>query len=723
MANPVLLTNTDSFLILSDFENTKAFLNCVREAADAHRNEFGFLPASVYEEFARNGRLYVLVEHVAQGLQYAGHLLFNQRYPSARVVQMFTHPRYRRQGLASRLINHFRDELTRFGFSSVYASVAEDLIEANLFWERHLFHIQTVKRGGETRKRKILRRCHELDSPQLFPSSGIGKDNPLGLASASSAAIPFLLVDLNVLFDVTGPRRVRHADAVGLFQAERMNLCKLAISSEIREELHRTAAPGKLDPMEGFIDILPAFPLKKFDPKDAIFQRLVAIAFPGKEVLTPNDKSDMCHVVTAIQYGLAGLITNDQTVLEAGPKIKTEYGVEIISPASFLLDEQASQDGAFEGFNNTSLALCALEGAQFEAVYSFLSRQGVTVSAIATEWLPTGANSRAAPRFAVWANEELVGYMTWAIVANSATIIARVAVNGTDEISADAARIMLTYLLEKLPQQGPMRVNLETPSQQSSVREIANSLGFRGRTGQEELYKIILGGVLTTETWKGFQRQLSKNSSIKLPEYMPSYQHQRQQIELIAPDGNRRFLALDELESLLSPVLFCLPDRPAVITPIQRCYAEHLLGSSPQESLLPSSRASLFQNRHYLSANRTLKYFKPGTLILFYESSKGGGCCAIVAIARVCQAYHKQIEDFGADDFEQSVLTRANMGAIGTTKTKTVTVFDNIFVLPHPVPLATLRRLECGTENQLISTNPISAAQLQGILHEAFGHG
>lgn len=718
-----MTTAASSFEILSRFEHTRPLLASVRSAADAHRDAFGFLAASVYEEFARNGCLYVLVEHTPEGQQYAGHLLFTQRYPSARIVQMFTDPRYRRQRLATRLIDYFRNELTGAGFTSIYASVAEDLKEANAFWERKQFHIQAIKKGGETRKRRILRRCHELDSPQLIPPSGLNKHNPLGLPTLSTASDSLFLLDLNVLFDLTGPRRIRHDAAVSLFQAERMNLCKLAISNEIRKELHRSATPGKLDPMEGFIDILPSVPLKIFDLNEVLFKDLTLTVFPHRTELTKNDKSDLCHIVTAIQYGLAGLITNDGTVLEAGPAIRAKHGIEILSPAAFTLDSFVYQNGAFEGRDNTELTLRMVDDEQAVKIHAFLSKRGISTSGIASEWLPTGANSLVASRFGVWAEDVLVGYVTWSAEAKTATIIARLAVDDGSTVSADAVRIMLTFLLEQLPQQGPRRINLEMPLFQPVAREVAIKLGFRGAPDQTGLYKIVLGAVLTNQSWVTFQEQLQQNNQIKLPDSIPDFQHPDQQIPIIGPDGNRRYVALDELESLLAPALLCLPGRPAVITPIQRSYAEPLLGHSMQGSLLPSTKVSIFKDRHYISAPRTLPHFKRGTLVLFYESARGHGRCAIVAMARVRQAYLKQCDELSSEDLEQSVFTTANVKSVGASKMKTVTVFDNIFVLPQPVSLTKLRNMGCGSETQLISTNPISASQLQGILQEAFSHG
>lgn len=709
-----------AFKILSSYSETKPFLDSVRAAGDAHRNSFGFLPETVYEEFFRNNCIYILVNHSSNESVYCGHLIFTQRYPIARIIQMFTSPDYRRHGLASKLIDHLKDQLTKAGFTSIYASVAEDLKAANAFWDNQQFHIQTVKAGGKTRNRKILRRCHELQSPQLFPTSGIDNYNPLGLSSPTTSRDSLFLLDLNVLFDLSGPRRTRHDSAVSLFQAERLNICKLAISNEIREELHRSASPGKLDPMEGMIDILPSFPLKKFDSTDSLFQTLSAIVFPNQEKLSPNDKSDLSHIATAIQHSLTGLITNDEKVLEAGPKIKSEFKIEILSSTAFLLNDFPTISNTFEGSDSTELIFLAIDDAHFSDIYNFLNNLKISPASIASTWLPTGTNSRVAPRFSVWLDTILIGYITWSIRALDGIVIAHIAVDENSMAANDAARIMLGYLLEQTSHQLPRHINLKFQPHQPTIRDIGISLGFRGVNNETWLNKITLGAVLTETSWPSYQSQLSRNNNIKLPEIIPKYEHPEQQIPIVTSDGNRRYVSLYDLETLLSPALFCLSGRPAVITPIQRNYAEPLLGHSLQESFLPSSRASLFQDRHYISASKTLIHFRPGTLILFYESGKNDGRCAIVAMARVTQAYLKPYEQLNNTDLEHSVLTTKNISNVGKNKSRTITVFDNIFVLPRPVGLSALRRIGCGADTQLISTNPISDIQLKEILHEAF---
>lgn len=63
---------------------------------------------------------------------------------------------------------------------------------------------------------------------------------------------------------------------------------------------------------------------------------------------------------------------------------------------------------------------------------------------------------------------------------------------------------------------------------------------------------------------------------------MPIFRDADQYIELTRPDGQRTQLTAFALETLLSPALICMPGRPGVLVPIQRDYAEHLLGHLDQ---------------------------------------------------------------------------------------------------------------------------------------------
>ncbi len=721
----MLQVSIEKFEIIEGYENTAVFLDQICDAADAHRNALGFFPSSVYGEFARSNNLYVIIEKSSERSHYAGHLLFDRRHPRAHVRQMFTSPKYRRLGLASKLIKHFCNSLTGEGFTSIYARVAEDLEDSNVFWERHDFFVQRVEEGRGVRKRKILVRCHELESPQLFPTRDIGHHNPLGLEISRSNAIPLFLLDLNVLFDTAKPRRKLHAKAVSLFQAERMSFCRLAISDEIREELRRTAQNGKTDPMLGYINIFPSFPLLKHKGCDGLVKSLASVVFPDKQEksqLNANDWSDLRHLATVIQNDLAGLITNDGSILEAAPQIKDKYRIEVLSPDAFMLDEkEQAGNTTYETLTHSTLSLLDVSESHELSVRSLLSSLDLSGSDISAGWLPTTtAQGSIAMRYAVWDKDTIIGYITWSKGNPVGSISARIAVDETNRDALNAARILLIYMLEQQTSHGPRKITLALPHHQPHVRELATEFGFRGTPNHQYLTKLVLGRVLTTDTWSIGQKKLVVSSGVKLPISSPEYNGVNQQIEIFTPNGNKTYVALDFLETLLSPALLCLNGRPAVITPVQKSFSDPLLGCSPQKSLLPLGSASLFQERHYISSDRTLKHFKKGTLILFYESTKGGGRAEIIAIARVRQAYHKPADLIDSTDLEQSVLTYSSLTNIGKSDIKTVTVFDNIFPLPRPVSMKFLKRLGCGRPNDLITTKPITVTHMQAILREGF---
>ena len=95
----------------------------------------------------------------------------------------------------------------------------------------------------------------------------------------------------------------------------------------------------------------------------------------------------------------------------------------------------------------------------------------------------------------------------------------------------------------------------------------------------------------------------------------------------------------------------------------------------------------------------------------------------MVSIGRVREAYLQAADLLDSDGLEHSVLTTDTLDKIGKSKMKTVTIFDNIFTLPHPVPLTTLKRIGCGAATQLITTRTLTDTQLQEILTEAFARG
>lgn len=714
-------------VILERYYEVEPLINDAVDSANNERLALGFLPAQVFTEQAQKGNLFIAAT-VGEGgrLVYAGHLMFDARHSRASVLQIHARRERRGYGTARRMLDRLKAHLTELGFISIYAKVAEDLRTANDFWERNGFYVQSTKPGGKTRGRTILIRCHELSSPQLFERSGITAHNPFGLETSQQGEKPIYLLDLNVLFDL-GPRRPRHVAALDLFHAERHGSCQLALSAELQEELVRhISAPGRTDPMHAWAAVFITFPVPPAAEEDKLISALGRIVFPTPAEdgsFTANERSDLTHLATAIHHHLSGFITSDEAILAASKQLEETYDIHVISPATFQPSDELllNREELFEtSIAGESLMATSLPPSGESELRLMLRGLGIPDADVVSVWGGVDSSERTVQRSAVMASGRLVGYLACVRQVDAATVLGRLAIDESSTDAPGAARLLLNKLLAKACEVAPGRIRVHLAPKQVVAREIATALGFAGSDDSAVLSKLVLNRVVTPNNWAATAAELQTLAKLKIPATCPAFKDVDQQVEVLCPDGNRRFVRLREVESGLSPALFCLPGRKAVITPILHEFAEPLLGHSRQDSFLPRARASQYAERHYISDKKTLKLFTPGTIMLFYESGKGRGSSAVVAIARVRRAYLKAEGAVTGTDLDPSVLSTETLSTIGLSALKTVTAFDNLIHLPRPIGLASLQRLGCGKPTQLITTRQITTEQLAKILDEAF---
>lgn len=715
------------FSILTQPQEVISFVGDVTAAADSDKASLGFYPDSVYLEYALKGNIFVAITELGKQRLYAGHVLFDLRQPRAKVLQVFVDPGHRRLGIAESLISELKIYLSNLQYLSIEARVAEDMTESNSFWERQNFNVQRLDDGGASRgkrRRKILVRNHELASPQLFGPSGIDVKNPLGFSFLSGTEKPIYLLDMNVLFDL-GPRRHRRSDVANLFRAERMQACSLAISSEILEELKRNCPDGKTDPMQDFASILPTYSGPPDDELSELIADLAELVFPDRSqrnALTVNDTSDLKHLATAIFHRLNGLVSSDMSILRAAPSLRTQYGLDVLSPTAFSLQDTHSVDvTTFGSEQDRVLTLSAVEPHDESEARSLLSRSKIGHSQQLNEWAAVDLHGGPCRRFVVRSDGDVVGYITWHQKVGQTSIDALMAIDEKSPTATDCVRLMLSKLSEDVAHNQVVLVRLGFPAQQYQIRQEAISIGFTaGGNNQAQLHKIVLRSVVTQVNWEQTRASLMANCGVRLPSVAPAFRSINQHIEIHAADGNRTHLSLHGLESLLAPGLFCLPGRGGVITPVRRQFSEHLLRHLPQGSLLPQARVQLYQQRHYLSHPKNRTKFSTGQLIFFYESQNHGGLGALVAVGRVVRAYLQDRSVMGHSELDRSVFDIDQLDTIGRTETRTVTVFDNLNVLPAHVSGDTLREIGCGTPVKLLSTQTITSEQVERILARVY---
>lgn len=700
------------------------YVKQVVEAAESDRVALGWFPFKVYQEAAISERLIVAIAREGDEIRYAGHLLFTTTFPRGYVMQVHVSSDHRRHGIAKRMLDALKDQLSALHYIAIGARVAEDLRASQEFWQSQDFYAHGTAPGGKTRGRTLVLRSHELPTQQLFATSGLSHRDPLGLAVEPSTATKLYLLDLNVMFDL-GPRRARHEDVVDLFALERLGVCRLALSTEFDTELKRSATSGKTDPMQGLGQVFPKYAVPPDEVMAQFTREIAPMVFPERfaaGALTANDLSDLRHLATAIHHKLAGLVTSDGAIRDASAVLRLRYGIEVLSPSAFkILGELDTGLGAVTASTRDTLELMELTPGREAAVRELLGGLGVAVADQSTLWAADDGSSRARHRYIVLEGQHAIAYLMWPSSLRGGTCDAFLAVDERVTCAQDAARLMIVHLMGQAKEE-VQRIRLNLAPQQASVREVATEIGFTGTDKTQELNKVSLHSVLLPRNWSTLRAKLQAVSEIVLPSSMPVFREADQYVELTRPDGQRTQVTAFALETLLSPALICMPGRPGVLVPIQRDYAEHLLDHLDQMQLLPHAKALLYQQRHYLSSPRSLKAFQRGSLMFFYESTRNKGLKAVVAVARVTNTYLSAEGAIDKGDLDRSALEPRDLVAIGKSEIKTVVVFDNLMKMRMPVPLERLRKFGCGEATQLLTSRPLTSEQIENILLEGFPH-
>jgi hypothetical protein len=103
-----------------------------------------------------------------------------------------------------------------------------------------------------------------------------------------------------------------------------------------------------------------------------------------------------------------------------------------------------------------------------------------------------------------------------------------------------------------------------------------------------------------------------------------------------------------------------------------------------------------------------------GEAIAFYESARGKGRGAIVAVGRIIDVTSIPVSN--APEALRRGAVVDNLGTLTKSERVLATTFDNLVALRKPVSLRKLRQIGCVTKANFVSATPISARHLTAIV-------
>jgi L-amino acid N-acyltransferase YncA len=685
----------------------------------------GFLPSQAYEEAARKGTLFVAVD-VTAGNLYAGHILFGDTYPHARIYQTFVHPDARKFGVGRKLV----ESLVRFAETRQYLSVAAKValeLPANGFYESLGFETLRTKPGGSSRGRTINIRVRQLNTPALFgyrePVSGVPLAEPIPTFT------PVFSIDLNVFFDVA-KRRARSELGGLVISASFSNLVRLTVTDEFVKELQRSSSGGS-DPVLEFALQLPTLPPPPGGVSDDVLKELAAIVFPRRAAagsLTPQDRSDLIHLAIAAHHKVTGFVTAEDALVDASSILEDKFGIRVVhvrNLAELLRNSSAIQSPLEIGFSEADLRLSEVDGTNVASIETLADSLKLPqdVRALVTR---TGIHVGNRKSLAVSLGGEVVCAAFWQAHSTLYGKLDAVLLADEDQASSEVALDALLYRLSRIATaSGPARIQLVIPNGCLSAQRVAARCGFmRCSDASNELsrfQRLSIGSSITQSSWPGVRRELSAVADMLFPEILPTFLGGSLRIGLENKQGKQFEIDLYDLETSLSPTVFLLSGRPGVLVPIKPSYANELLGTSEQGFLFTKHQAVVLHERTYFCASRNVKLFEKGAVVVFYESGKANGRSAAVAVARVKISTVVSKRKISPSLIECGVLDEQELSEITAGEQLAAITFDNVMKLKRPVGLNKLRELGCVDGSNAVTSRGITPNQLQRVIEEGQG--
>lgn len=724
-----------SISICTRREEVSVFINDVIRHADRHRDEFGFLSENAYRQIALQEKIHVAFESSKDSAVYAGHIIFGGSKLQGKIVQAYVSSPFRGQNIGKMLVESVLSQFKKRGYLSASARVAQDLEAANKFWQKLGFNTLKVVQGGKSAGRLINVRVRDLDVPSLLglmtkqkskvlPNLGIGVD--------TSSQAPSYSFDLNVIFDVV-KERSRKKQAGAVFHLAFNNHIRLSVTDEFLAELKRVSAKFPEDQMLKLAQTLPRLPAPSDESEiSQLLNELAKTIFPDQVrdgSVSIQDISDVRHIAMAIYHGATGFITSEKALLKASYDLWKKHGLEIVSPEELIeghTDDDTSTPlvGGVASSGSQRLIITDYRATSKKELQSFFATQKVPQ----TESQRLLGRGRAWPDkngLVVYENDTLVAVGLWDSFPNPRGLAElSLHIDTTTHSSALITEHLLETASGHLSSKSPVVMSLPITNQNSLVRKTSIEHGFRAVdtriSNPTSIQKISVGRPLTSSNWRLLAQKIEKISGVILPSSMPDRKSHNSALEVLSPAGNVVPLTTQEFETLASPVLILFRTRYCAIVPIKKSFADDLLGTSNQRSLLDQKEAALKRVRTYFCTPRAASVLKPGTAIAFYESGKDGGRSAAVALGRVVSSRIEFKDEFTIDVLKDGVLDEKMFSEIVKGKQVLSVSFDNIIRIPVPVPLERLRQIECADGSNLITARSISASNLEKLINDGW---
>lgn len=695
--------------ILKKFEEVATYVSQVSAIADKNKDAFGFLSASVYEQMASKGQLWVCVN---SDKELKGYMMFGGTMPALKVFQAYSCKSVKGHGVGKRLVDALKEFASEKNYHSIVARVASDL-PANAFWEKNGFSIFGQVKGGDTTKRIINIRGFSLGNNDLFGT--VDKDKSGVQPTGPVLERPTYALDLNLLLDIFKDRP-GYKKVVKIMQIGFQGGFSICITPEFKKELERQSKYFSDDPV---LRLAEAFPeLKTELDISATAESLRKIVFPFRTSArksAQNDESDLMHLAYCISAGIGGFITREKALLRVCNEIKDKYGVAILSPDEIVLDDNDLSDTSKPLNADFSFDVSLVTDEIKRFIDSFTAPS--TITSIFTTASPIRTASSV---YEARLDGSLFGvYFSQKPVKSTSSAVAALYI---DEGCPQAIAAIDHFLEMALRYKNGFsyRLDIYIGKDQALTEETLLRRGFF-RSG-DHFVKIVSSLFLDSKNWGRFVKGIKSFCGFSLPEKLP-LKKELQNTGICFTDSNGKIETFSwfDFETVIGPRFILTSDRDCVLVPIREPFANGLIGNvKNQLSLLSSHEKTLLIEKAYFRSSIKSSLFRRGGIIAFYVSG-AKSIQELIGFARITYSDVINIDEATIKLDRQGVLSRDELSGIADGYGQIhVFTFDNFLEFDRRVSFQKAKELGLISNANLVSPEKIDSEKLKTLIECAF---
>ena len=525
-------------------------------------------------------------------------------------------------------------------------------------------------------------------------------------------------------------RRPRSEYGAVVMSAAFNNIMRLTVTQEFANELRRSATTTH-DPILEFAMQLPTLPAPPNGLSEQIIRELAAIVFPvraGAGTLTVQDRSDLIHLAIAAHHKIAAFVTAEDALVRASQAIEARFGIRAlhVKDLAETLKSATSVSSPLDiGFSDRDLRLSDVTATHTIAIRG-LADSVKLPRELRNLVLAEGVQASTRRSLAIAFEDHVICAAFWQPQSVLRGGLEALLLVDEDQVSSlVAVNALLNRLSRIASERGPARLQVLIPNSALGAQDVAVRYGFMRCSGSDpeisRYQRLSIGGVVDAASWPSVRQNLHVTADMRFAENFASIADDELRIQFHNQSGNEFMIDLFDLETILSPTLFLLSGRGAVLAPIRASYADDLLGTAVQTSLLPTPQAAILHERTYFSSARNQRLLVKGIPVVFYESGKSNGRSAAVAVARVTSTVVIPKSQIAATLIEGGVVAEEDIKDLSSGVLIAATTVDNVMKLRKPVALKHLREFGCVDGSNLITSRQITSDQLQQIMTEGQG--